>query len=347
MLILIVSFFSSPVHARFSLSGDHMIRFPSISATALAYKTLKMEILGFNFSYPLEVDLSAGPRDSLNYYLYSDQLTWETLRMDENGIPKAWSRTTGTNYWTGFIAWYALVELGHFLRDKGSEHLVAFQKQINWLEEHASMRQNALVWTMDFDNPESGTHLRAPWVSAHAQGLAISAMVRGLRINRKTDLLEKLLLSANIFDLSVTDGGIRTEFEGSVFYTEIPGGPVPGILDGFLTSLLGLYDLYIETQDANVLRLFGEGIEGLKQLLPRWDYRTKWSWYGCREYLSPPPFHCLNRLLLSALARLTGERVIAQYAERWDPANLSNLEKAEIYSTFLLTKCNGPQSFLP
>src|SRR5215470_13687906 len=43
-----------------------------------------------------------------------------------------------------------------------------------------------------------------------------------------------------------TSTGIRS----STFYTEVPGGPLPGILDGFMISLLGLYDLYIETEDA-------------------------------------------------------------------------------------------------
>jgi hypothetical protein len=289
----------------------------------LACQALKHEVLDFSFTYPLDLDLAAGPRDSINYYLYSDRLGWETLRRDPNGIPKAWSRTTGTRYWTGFIAWYALIELGHFLRNKGSGHLGNFQKQVDWLETHASMRQGALVWTMDFDNPESGTTLRAPWVSAHAQGLAISALVRGWRVTRKPHLGDQLELAANIFSIPAAEGGIRTEVDGNVFYTEIPGGPVPGILDGFVTSLLGLYDLYVETEDAKVQRLLSEGIDGLKNLLHRWDFRGKWSWYGCHEYLSPPAYHWLNYLLLCVMARITGVGIIADYADRWNPLNLS------------------------
>ncbi len=295
--------------------------------------------MGFDFHYPLEEDASAGPRNSLHYYLYSDRLSWETMRMDETGVPRAWSRVTGTNYWPAFISWYALVQLGHHLRGKGSQHFDAFLKQIDWLEAHAVRRDDgAVVWTMNFDNPENGVVLRAPWVSAHAQGLAISAVVRGWRATRKPRLWELLQGSVEIFDLPVEEGGIRAQSNGSTFYTEVPGGDVPGILDGFMTSLLGLYDLYVETEDEKTGQLLRAGIEGLKKLLPWWNYRNKWSWYGRREYLCPPSYHCLNRILLSTLGRLTGDLELQQYAQRWNPDNLSSLERAEIYLGFLATK---------
>ncbi len=59
-------------------------------------------------------------------------------------------------------------------------------------------------------------------------------------------------------------------------YTEVPGLPAPGIMDGFMSSLLGLYDVYIGTTDEAVFGLFKEGMEGLRYFLPRWDYKKKW-----------------------------------------------------------------------
>jgi len=309
------------------------------SSLAIALHALRKEILQFDFNYPLERDPLAGPRDSLHYYLYSDRLKWEAMRMDAQGIPKTWDRTSGTNYWPGYVAWYALVELGHYLRHRGSQHLDNFLKQVDWLERHASLRDDgAIVWLMDFDYHEGRLLLRGPWVSAHTQGLVISAIVRGWRLTKRSNLWELLQRSAKIFELDETRGGIRTEVDGSTFYTEKPGYPLPGILDGFLTSLLGLYDLYVETQDAKVAELFEIGIESLKDLLAYWDYRKRWSWYGHHEYVSPPAYHCLNRMLLSVLGGLTAESSLTERAERWDPANLSAIEKASIYLSFVLTK---------
>ena len=85
-------------------------------------------------------------------------------------------------------------------------------------------------------------------------------------------------------------------------------------------------------------RLFEEGIDGLKYALPRWDYGSKWSWYGCRAYLSPPAYHNLNCLLLEVLARLSTQPRLAEYAQQWNPKRLSALGRTEIYLGFVLTK---------
>jgi hypothetical protein len=105
-----------------------------------------------------------------------------------------------------------------------------------------------------------------------------------------------------------------------------------------MTSLIGLYDLYVETGDPVVGRLFEEGIDGLKYALPRWDYGSKWSWYGCRAYLSPPAYHNLNCLLLEVLAGLSREPRLAEYAQQWSPKRRSALDRTEIYLGFVLTK---------
>jgi hypothetical protein len=304
-----------------------------------ALRALKKEIFGFSFDYPLYTVPEASAKDSLHYHLYSDALSWEALRLDPNGIPKAWYRVTGAVYWPSYIAWYGLIQLGHYLRGGNEAHLSAFLKQVSWLEENAVVRSDgAVVWPMNFDYPNGTVVLKAPWISAYTQGLVISALVRAWRLTKRPELLELLKNSAKVFELDVADSGVRVSLEGHTLYTEIPGGPLPGILDGFMTSLIGLHDLYAETEDPVVGRLFEEGIAGLKYALPRWDYGRKWSWYGCRAYLSPPAYHNLNCLLLEALARLSAEPRLAEYAERWSPKHLSVRGRTEIYLGFVFTK---------
>src|SRR5579884_502279 len=317
-------------------SGDGQAN-PSTLVCAL--NALGREFLAFQFSYPLEVDEAAGPPDSLHYYLYSNRLKWEHMRMGPDGIPRTWGRTTGTNYWPAYVAWYGVVELGSYLRGCGIQHLDAFRKQAAWLETNATTRQDgSVVWTMNFDYPECGIVLRKPWISAHAQGLAMSALVRAWRLE-KTNALESILArSPGAFDRDVSEGGLRVLIGGNCFYTEVPGGPAPGILDGFLTSLLGLYDVYQSTSDKRTWNLFCRGVEGLAQLLPFWDYRGKWSWYGCHERLCPPQYHCLNCVLLKALGRISGVSAFSEYADRWNPDNLSRLDRAEIHLGFLATQ---------
>lgn len=319
-----------------------MAKVRRLASLECAIRTLGEEIFDFRFAYPLMMVPEAGPKESLHYYLYKYSKTppfRRVVRLDSNGIPRVWGRVTGIVYRPALVAGYGLTNLGHYLRSGNEKHLNIFLAQVNWLERHAVIRDDgAVVWPNSFDCQEGPILLKAPWVSANVQGLVMSALVRGWRVTRRPHLLELLKASARVFQLDFDNNGIRVPVDGRVVYTETPGLPAPGIMDGFMRSLLGLYDLFVETGDPEVKELFREGVEGLKYCLHKWDYRKKWSWYANRSYLSPPGYHCLNRLLLSVLARLTGESCFAEYAEAWNSDRLSRLERTEIYLLFLLTK---------
>jgi hypothetical protein len=98
-----------------------------------ALRALRREILSFRFDYPLDIDPEAGPKDSLHYYLYSEKLTWSVMSMDPTGVPRARNRVTGVVYKPAYIAWWGLVNLGHFLRhhDEPAESLSS-SRSIGW-----------------------------------------------------------------------------------------------------------------------------------------------------------------------------------------------------------------------
>jgi hypothetical protein len=304
-----------------------------------ALRSLRREVLEFRFEYPLDIVPQAGPKESLHYYLHSDKLTWSVMRMDATGVPRCWGRLYGEVYCPAYIAWWGMINLGYYLRRKDASGLEIFLRQVDWLESHAAIRSDgSVVWPNTYDLLEGDNLLLAPWVSAYDQGMVISALVRGYRITKRPHLLELLRGASRIFEIETRDGGVREPVCGGAFYDEKPGAGVPGILDGFLTSLLGLYDLFVELGDPQVERLFREGVEGLKSLLPLWDYRQKWSWYAGGEYLCPPAYHILNRNLLSVVARLAKEHGLAVQSDRWNPERLSRIDRFEIYLAILLTK---------
>jgi D-glucuronyl C5-epimerase-like protein len=308
----------------------------TIDSLIWAVRAMWAETVGFRFAYPLEIDDAAGPKDSLHYYIYSDSLAWDVLRLDSEGIAQCCYPTTGAVYRPGFVAWYGLVHLGHYLRRGDQIDLQIFLKQVNWLEREAVLRDDgALVWPHKFDWRDGATFLKAPWLSANAHGLAVSALVRGWRLTRRPSLLELLKKSWSVFEISVGHNGLGEVVNGHVLYTELRGG---AILDHFLTALLGLYDLFAEIGDPAVGRLFSKGIESLKAMLCAWDYRRKWSWYYSHAYLCPPAYHCLNRVLLKVLAQLSREPILAYYSDSWNPDRLSSASRLEVFFRFLLTK---------
>jgi hypothetical protein len=318
------------VDTRNGLSGG------SLDSLIWAARAIRTETLGFRFGYPLEIDLAAGPKESLHYFTYSDSLSWAALRLDPDGIAQCVYPTTGRVYRPAFIAWYGLVNLGHYLRRQDTSKLQIFLKQVDWLERNAVLRPDgALVWPHYFDQQEGCTYLKAPWVSANAQGLVISALVRGWRITQRSELFDLLQASARVFEIDVVRGGLRDVIHGHTVYTELPGR---AILDHFLTALLGLYDLLLETESSAIRELFNSGIEGLKGLLSTWNYRNKWSWYSSHGYLCSPDYHTVNRTLLSVLARLSDDPILANYVELWNPTKLSGASRLEVFLGFLWTK---------
>lgn len=310
-----------------------------LSAAKYALKAVWEEVVNFDFDSPLDAVPEAGPKVSLHYYLYSERLRWDVMKLDQSGIPRARTRLMGDFYRPSLIAWWGLVNLGHYLRHHDSASLNRFTTQIDWLEREAVRRPDgATVWPNRFDCLQGNILLVAPWVSAVDQGFIISALVRAYRLSRRPELLALLENTGRIFELGVREGGVRVPVAHGALYTELPGGSVPGIFDGFLTALLGLYDLAQETGDPNAASLFEDGMKGLKLWLPYWNYSDRWSWYGSRAYLCPPSYHNLNRLLLGALGRLTADPGMVSLAEKWNPHNLRWRSRASIYLRFVVTK---------
>jgi heparosan-N-sulfate-glucuronate 5-epimerase len=297
------------------------------------------ELLGFRFDFPIDIVDNAERPGSIRYYIYSERLFRDHLGQDEQGVAVHAYRAQGRQYNPVFIACSGLMSLERYSRSSNPDDLKAFHAQVRWLKHNAVSRPDGTtVWPYRFDWQEGRCLLKAPWISAMSQGLGISALVRAFRLTREEALLSLCERSVRVFERSVEEGGVRTHEGGHALYEEYPGYPLARVLDGFLFSLLGLYDLAQELGSGRVRQLFEAGIEGLKYRLPEWDYRGKWSWYGTHGYLCPPHYHRLNCALVRVLGRLTGDPLLQQRGESWHRVPLSRLDKAEIFALFALTK---------
>lgn len=314
--------------------------YPGLSGRRLggALRAARREILDFRVEQPIALDEEAGAERGLHYHVRADRLFLEAMAMDEAGVPCHVSRTFET-YNPAYVAWYGLLRLERWLHGTDPAGQAAFRTQLQWLTTHAQRWDGGgIVWPLTFDWREGRADLRAPWLSAMVQGLAMSALVRGYRLTGDARLLDLAGAATPPFDKSVEDGGVRTVEGGAVLYEEYPAYPLPRVLDGFLFALLGLYDLAAETGDQRAAQFLTDGVGGLARLLPAWDYRGKWTWYGTHGYLCPPVYHALNVSLLEAVARVAGQPVLAGWAARWNTARLTPADRLEVYLFFLLTK---------
>ena len=300
-------------------------------------RAFRREVLDFRFNYDVQsVDepVAAG----LDYHIRSDALFFDAMRLDEGGIPIHWSRTF-QSYNPMYVAWYGLTSLQRWLRGGDANGRERFLRQVDWLVANAQRRDDGLiVWPLTFDWTEGRCELRAPWPSAMAQGLSLSALVRAYRLGARKDILPLCLEGTRLFEVPLEQGGVVTREHGHAIYEEYPGRPLPRILDGYLFSLLGLYDVAEATGNERVHALLQDGLDGLTHELPFWDYHGIWSWYGSHGYLCPPHYHILNTALLRALGRLTERRILVECARRWDVSHRTAMERAAIYTAFLATK---------
>jgi len=166
------------------------------------------------------------------------------------------------------------------------------------------------------------------WYGAMCQGQAISVLSRAYHTTHNLKYLQAAEAALQPFLRDSDQGGVRAHFMNQMdWYEEYPTNPSSFILNGFMFSLIGLYDLSV-LNPANKLpgRLFNRGMESLEKLLPLYDTGSG-TFYDLRHFtMKATPniarwdyhsTHINQLLLLSSLHATSNSSVLASTAERW------------------------------
>lgn len=146
-----------------------------------------------------------------------------------------------------------------------------------------------------------------------AQGHAMSALCRAYQLTGVRDYLKAAVRATSLFELPANKHGVVNMFMGLLpWYEEYPTTPPTFVLNGFIYSLVGLYDLKMTLghgEDFEVAhRLYTAGVESLEKLLPLFDTGSgsaydlrhvtlkveKWEdhcgveWQSCNDFVSIP-----------------------------------------------------------
>lgn len=241
-------------------------------------------------------------------------------RFDASGVPlRDYGGTVGCQYNPTTVAAYALAQLDLFLRGGPKEHQELFLTQAQWFRDSAVRRTDgAVVWEYRFDWLHG---LKAPWISAMAQGEGISVLCRAHLVTKDPVWLDLALAATRVFVQPVAAGGVTALLEGRwPVYQESPSQPPSHILNGFIYSLFGLDDLERLTGDAVAGKLLADGLESLRQRLERWDLGY-WSRYDLYQSDKPNPasltYHQLHVAQLQALAWRFQDSEFQHWAQRW------------------------------
>nr|ATU82814.1 secreted hypothetical protein [Pristhesancus plagipennis] len=206
-----------------------------------------------------------------------------------------------------------------------SRHLQQFYLAADWLVKHQDPKTGGWHNTVKRKGPHGMKDLQPGWLSAMGQGHGMSVLARAYHLSKRKEYLKAALLSVRPFHVPSSQGGVLALLMGVLpWYEEYPTQPSSFVLNGFIYSLIGLYDLITlipKSHDAGAL--FEQGMNSLKRLLSLFDngsgsnYDLRHLNLGTAPNVARWDYHAthVNQLLL--LATLDNSTILSSTAERW------------------------------
>lgn len=220
------------------------------------------------------------------------------------------------------IAQFGLHAHARFLETHDADARRDFVAQARWLAEN--QRDHAGVagcYVYEFPNPKYGAG--PGWISAMAQGEAISLLLRAADVEPSAEYVEAAAQAAQPFRHTVAQGGVvARSASGDVFLEEIAATPASHILNGHIFALWGLLELQSVRPQAWLGELAAGATETLRRRIALYD-AGYWSYYsmlgtpGGFRHAAVLKYHAFHIAQLRVTAVLAGEPAFAAVADRW------------------------------
>lgn len=255
------------------------------------------------------------------YMLFRDKADYAGPH-DSAGVPLLdYHGAIGRQYNPIAIAQWGLANYNCFCADGTESRWQKCQLAAEWLCAKIEPNPHGVwVWNHHFDW-EYRDRLKAPWYSGLAQGQGISLLLRAHAHTKEEKYLRVAEQALVTLTRPIASGGVFFEDEDkNLWIEEYIVDPPTHILNGFVWALWGVFDYWLARSDRSAKEMWDRGIATLVHNLPRYD-TGYWSLYeqsGTRlKMLASPFYHRLHVVQLRVMARLTGQAVFSEFAERW------------------------------
>jgi len=236
---------------------------------------------------------------------------------DADGVPMC-GAPEGLHYMPVNVLQYGFMLHADWLESRDQATLRTLENCLRVLEELKSERDGARVWWHHTHEPKY--HIRPPWASAMAQGEAISFYLRMYQALGRSSLLDSAWGAYRFLAVPWSEGGVRRhDEEGNLWFEEFPSERPSFVLNGFIYTLFGLYDLYRVTGDAAVKGDVDACLRTLLVNLHRFD-AGYWSTYDMQRKELVRYYYQKNVHVpqMAVLHRLTGEAIFDEYRDKWE-----------------------------
>ena len=266
---------------------------------------------------------NARPGELGEYYmLFAEKANYQG-HFDSSGIPQLdYHGDIGLQYNPIAIAQYGLGNYNLWRRTSDPERKEKFLRSADWLVSNLAQNSHGIsVWNHYF-NWEYRETLHAPWYSGLAQGQGISLLLRAHKESGEPRYLDAARAAFMSFQRPIESGGVAfTDESGDLWFEEYIVSPPTHVLNGFIWTLWGVYDYGLATREGGAQQLFTRGVRTLLHHLERYDLGF-WSLYEQSgtglPMVASAFYHRLHIVQLRVMHRLTGERIFAEVADRWD-----------------------------
>jgi glycosyltransferase involved in cell wall biosynthesis len=243
-----------------------------------------------------------------------------SLLQDIKGTPGAGRERSGmypVECHPTVVAQHALIHWNRYVTNAAESHVQEFLVGANWLiENEQRIGEDAGGWPLSSPRPAIPT--RSPWLSATAQGTAISVLLRAYQLTQKESFLECAQRAVRTFERDILDGGVSAPIgKEGIFFEEEAVYPAAHSLSGFIFGVLGLYDYAAITGDVEVEKLILRSLATMHSLIAEFDMGF-WTRFDLlhRDLVTPVQL-ALQIELLEALARLSGCNHCRKLIARW------------------------------
>jgi heparosan-N-sulfate-glucuronate 5-epimerase len=234
---------------------------------------------------------------------------------DKHGIPIV-RYAFGRHRNPATVAEWGLQEYSYACLGQGRRHRGAALKAARWLV-RTQTKQGGWVYRFEFH--EGPVTLTPPWVSALAQGRAISLLARAYDTTHQRRFLTAARRALRPFLRLHDEGGVLSRWEGRKWYEEYPAVNANHVLNGYEIALIGLHDL--APRSARAERLFNHGVQSLVWAIPVFDGGPTGSYYAAGHFFPVPDgYLAVHVELTRELHRITGEEILRTYADKWEAA---------------------------
>lgn len=244
------------------------------------------------------------------------------VEFDKNGIPML--KGFEQKYWPVTIIQYGLLNYNYYLTYKKEYYRKNVLKICDWLIDNIST-QGAWEHLIKYHSNVTNEDILPPYSSAMVQGEAISLLVRGYFLNKKETYIECAGKAMLPYKIEVSKGGVLELINNMPFYEEYPTKTPSHVLNGFMFSLFGLYDLsQIDCSFSKEAKeLFDSGVQTLIKVLPLYDggFCSRYD----LSYITAPPhndnknpfYHFIHVNQLIAINSVVNSEIIKFYIDEW------------------------------